>query len=193
MCSIMGYAGKDLKLEELLVGFEKTKSRGPDMSRTLETPAGYLFFHRLAIMGLEETGMQPFTLGRDAVVCNGELYGFRPLKKALEEKGYVFHSGSDCEILLPLYREHGLDMFQMLDAEFALVLYDGERDRLIAARDPIGIRPLYWGDSATGKKLFASEPKNLVGLCPEIRPWALLGRGAAGVLSRPCRGGILLS
>ena len=85
MCSIMGYAGKDLKLEELLVGFEKTKSRGPDMSRTLETPAGYLFFHRLAIMGLEEAGMQPFTLGRDAVVCNGELYGFRPLKKALEE------------------------------------------------------------------------------------------------------------
>ena len=171
MCSIMGYAGKDLKLEELLVGFEKTKSRGPDMSRTLETPSGYLFFHRLAIMGLEEAGMQPFTLGRDAVVCNGELYGFRPLKKALEEKGYVFHSGSDCEILLPLYREHGLDMFQMLDAEFALVLYDGERDRLIAARDPIGIRPLYWGDSATGKKLFASEPKNLVGLCSEIRPF----------------------
>ena len=92
MCSIMGYAGKDLKLEELLVGFEKTKSRGPDMSRTLETPSGYLFFHRLAIMGLEEAGMQPFTLGRDAVVCNGELYGFRPLKKALEEKGYVFAS-----------------------------------------------------------------------------------------------------
>ena len=171
MCSIMGYTGKDLPMKELLVGFEKTRSRGPDQSRIMETPSGTLMFHRLAIMGLEESGMQPFTLGRDAVVCNGELYGFRPLKAALEEKGYVFHSGSDCEILLPLYREYGLSMFQMLDAEFALILYDGSKDRFIAARDPIGIRPLYWGESVSGKKVFASEPKNLVGLCKEIRPF----------------------
>ena len=53
------------------------------------------------------------------MVCNGELYGFRPVKKALEDKGYVFHSDSDCEILLPLYEEYGTDMFAMLDAEFA--------------------------------------------------------------------------
>lgn len=171
MCSIMGYTGKDMKLEKLLEGFERTKSRGPDMSRMLETPSGALFFQRLAIMGLEESGMQPFTLGGDAVVCNGELYGFRVLKRELEAKGYRFKSDSDCELLLPLYREYGVDMFPMLDAEFALILYDGERDQYIAARDPIGIRPLYYGKSESGKMLFASEAKNLVGLTKEIFPF----------------------
>ena len=56
MCSIMGYTAKDIRLEDLRKGFDKTVSRGPDMSRTLETPAGWLFFHRLAIMGLTEEG-----------------------------------------------------------------------------------------------------------------------------------------
>ena len=80
------------------------------------------------------------------MVCNGELYGFRPLRERLKEK-YAFASESDCEILLPLYREYGLEMFRALDAEFALVLYDARKNRLIAARDPIGIRPLYYGGS----------------------------------------------
>ncbi len=106
------------------------------------------------------------------MVCNGEIYGFRALKRQLEEKGYSFHSGSDCEILLPLYREYGLEMFARLDAEFALHhLRCPERDELIAARDPIGIRPLYYGYDRDGAIVFASEPKNLVGLCKEIRPF----------------------
>lgn len=171
MCSIMGYTGKDLKLQALMDGFSKTKSRGPDLSRMAETPSGYLFFHRLSIMGPEESGMQPFVRGRDMAVCNGELYGFRALKRELEGKGYRFQSGSDCELILPLYREYGLDMFRMLDAEFALILYDGEKDVYIAARDPIGIRPLYYGKSAGGHMLFASEPKNLVGLTGKIMPF----------------------
>jgi len=104
-------------------------------------------------------------------VCNGEIYGFRPLKRQLQEKGYTFKSGSDCEILLPLYREYGLEMFARLDAEFALVLYDGKTDSLIAARDPIGIRPLFYGYDRSGGIVFASEAKNLVGLCREIRPF----------------------
>ena len=108
MCSIMGYTDKDVALSELLAGFNRTVSRGPDMSRCIETKSGYLFFHRLAIMGLDESGMQPFELDGDVVVCNGELYGFRTLKKMLEEKFYTFKSDSDCELLLPLYREHGL-------------------------------------------------------------------------------------
>ena len=171
MCSIMGYTAKDLRLEDLTRGFARTKSRGPDASRTLETPAGWLFFHRLAIMGLTESGMQPFTLGGSSVVCNGELYGFRAMRAALAEKGYAFESDSDCEILLPLYREYGVDMFAMLDAEFAMILYDAETGGFLAARDPIGIRPLYYGYSASGHILFASEPKNLVGLCAKIMPF----------------------
>ncbi len=171
MCSIMGYTAKDLRMEDLMHGFAQTASRGPDASRTLETPSGWLFFHRLAIMGLTESGMQPFTLDGSSVVCNGELYGFRTMREALIQKGYAFQSDSDCEILLPLYREYGVSMFEMLDAEFALILYDAQTDSFIAARDPIGIRPLYYGYSDTGHILFASEPKNLVGLCAKIMPF----------------------
>ena len=133
-------------------------------------PCGYLGFQRLSIMGLDERGMQPFCLDGDYVVCNGELYGFRPLRERLKEK-YAFASESDCEILLPLYREYGLEMFRALDAEFALVLYDARKNRLIAARDPIGIRPLYYGAIKGGGMAFASEPKDLVGLCETILPF----------------------
>ena len=171
MCSIMGYTAKDIRLEDLLKGFDKTVSRGPDMSRTLETSAGWLFFHRLAIMGLTEEGMQPFELDGSAVVCNGELYGFRSVKEELRRKGYTFKSDSDCEILLPLYKEEGAEMFKKLDAEFALIIYDAETDSFIAARDPIGIRPLYYGYSESGHIMFASEPKSLVGLCHRVMPF----------------------
>jgi asparagine synthase (glutamine-hydrolysing) len=122
-------------------------------------------------MGLHPEGMQPFALGHDLVVCNGELYGFRPVKKMLEEKGYTFESGSDCEIILPLYHEYGCEMFAKLDAEFAMVIYDGKTGSLIAARDPIGIRPLYYGYDESGAIIFASEPRALVGLCAEICPF----------------------
>ena len=106
MCAIMGYTAKDIPASALLRSFAATKSRGPDDSRTLETASGTLLFHRLAIMGVHPEGMQPFTSpDGSAVVCNGELYGFRTLKRELEAKGYVFASGSDCELLLPLWRE----------------------------------------------------------------------------------------
>ena len=170
MCSIMGFSKKTRTKAEILPYFDRTRSRGPDMSRIVETPSGWLCFHRLAIMGLTPAGMQPFSLDGDYVVCNGEIYGFRPLKRKLSEK-YTFQSGSDCEILLPLYRELGLEMFAQLDAEFALILYDSRTDSLVAARDPIGIRPLYYGYDTDGGIVFASEAKNLVGLCREIRPF----------------------
>lgn len=170
MCSIFGIQGKAVDPTVLKECFDRTISRGPDMSRFIEIPCGYLGFHRLAIMGLDERGMQPFQLDDDYVVCNGELYGFRPMRARLMEK-YDIRSESDCEILLPLYREYGLEMFRTLDAEFALILYDAQRNSLIAARDPIGIRPLYYGVLEDGGMAFASEPKNLVGLCETILPF----------------------
>ena len=171
MCSIMGFEKKAVGKEELQPFFDRTVSRGPDMSRIVETPSGRLCFHRLAIMGLTPEGMRPFQLDGDYLVCNGEIYGFRPLKRQLQEKGYTFKSGSDCEILLPLYREYGLEMFSRLDAEFALIIYDSKTDSLVAARDPIGIRPLFYGVDRAGGMVFASEAKNLVGLCKEVRPF----------------------
>ena len=171
MCCIMGYTGHDLPAAEFKEYLLRTVSRGPDDQRVIEGPFGLMGFGRLAIMGLTPEGMQPFTRGADCVVCNGELYGFRFEKAILQRAGYKFQSGSDCEILLPLYYEYGLDMFRHMDAEFALILYDSRKDRLIAARDPIGIRPLYYGYDRAGAIVFASEPKNLVGLCREICPF----------------------
>ena len=170
MCSIMGFTSPFLTPEAVKPFFDRTLSRGPDQSRMEPAGSGMLCFHRLAIMGLTEEGMQPFHLGDDMVVCNGELYGFRPIREELSKK-YTFRSQSDCEIILPLYREYGLKMFSMLDAEFAMILYDGEKDSLIAARDPIGIRPLFYGYLSDGSIIFASEAKNLIGLCKEVCPF----------------------
>ena len=154
-----------------MTGFLRTHSRGPDDMRLLDTGNGLLGFQRLSIMGLTPSGMQPFSLDGSHVVCNGEIYGFAVLREELRKKGYTFESDSDCEVLLPLYREYGVEMFGMLDAEFALILYDGETGEFIAARDPIGIRPLYYGRDAQGAMIFASEPINLVGLTEKIRPF----------------------
>lgn len=163
MCSIFCCTSRQIDKAQMQRCFDKTVSRGPDMTALDSTPSGYMGFHRLAVMGLNAEGMQPFWMGKNMLVCNGEIYGFRALRRDLEAKGYVFHSKSDCEILLPLYAEYGVNMFSMLDAEFALVLYDGNTGEYIAARDPIGIRPLYYGYLAGGEIVFASEPKNLVG------------------------------
>ncbi len=170
MCSIMGYDGKDVALDEFKRALDATISRGPDDTRIVETESAILGFHRLAIMGLTEEGMQPFSLDGDYCVCNGEIYGFRPIKEKLQAK-YSFKSDSDCEILLPLYRELGLDMFRTLDSEFAMVIYDGSKKSLIAARDPIGIRPLFYGYCKSGKIAFASEAKNLMPLCEKVMPF----------------------
>lgn len=170
MCSVMGYCDSGLLLEEFQKYFQRTVSRGPDDSRITDTGKGFLGFHRLAIMGLTPSGMQPFSLHGNHLVCNGEIYGFERIKKQLLGK-YSFESDSDCEILLPLYEEYGTDMFAMLDAEFACILYDSKTQEYIAARDPIGIRPLYYGRDSKGVMVFASEPKNLVGLCEHIMPF----------------------
>ena len=157
MCSIIGYCGPVADLGAFQRGFGRTVSRGPDDSRVLRAGDGLLGFHRLSIMGLTPEGMQPFEREGSCCVCNGEIYGFERLRKILEGKGYAFRSGSDCEILLPLYREYGTAMFAMLDAEFACVIYDGTAGEFIAARDPIGIRPLYYGHDRSGSAVFASE------------------------------------
>ncbi len=171
MCSIMAYCGSCADPDKFKKGFDRTVSRGPDKSRIINTGNGLLGFHRLAIMGLTCSGMQPFGMDGSYVVCNGELYGFAAQRELLREKGYSFQSDSDCEIILPMYKEYGTDMFAMLDAEFACVLYDGQTKEFIAARDPIGIRPLYYGYDERDVIVFASEPKNLVGLCERIMPF----------------------
>lgn len=169
MCSFLVYTGNDISKEEFAESLKKIKYRGPDMTKIIEED-GMWGFNRLSIMGLEESGMQPFIKRKQKVVCNGELYGFRKTKEELIKKGYSFNSNSDCELLLPLYKEYGLKMFEKLDAEYACVLYDGEN--YIASRDPIGIRPMFYGFSKKSQKImFASEAKALVELCDNINPF----------------------
>ena len=171
MCTILCYAGGAVGPEELRGYLLRAQHRGPDDARLARTPFGYLGFARLAIMGLTPEGMQPFEDGGSWAACNGEIYGFRPLRRELEAKGYRFRSDSDCEVLLPLWREHGCDMFRRLDAEFACVLYDGQSGSLVAARDPIGIRPLFYGRAKAGGIAFASEAIELEGWVEEIHPF----------------------
>ena len=166
----MGSFAANLTAEEFKEGFDRSVSRGPDETRVISPDDGVMMgFHRLAIMGLTEEGMQPFSLNGNFLVCNGEIYGFRKLKKELE-KDYSFRSDSDCEILLPLYEKYGVGMFGMLDAEYALIIYDKNSKKLLAARDPIGIRPLFYG-YRDGGIVFASVAENLVGLCKKIMPF----------------------
>ena len=166
----MGYCGSGVTFDVFKQHFDATKSRGPDDTRIVDTGKGLLGFHRLSIMGLHPEGMQPFELHGSYLVCNGEIYGFDKFKAELS-KTYHFISESDCEVLLPLYEKYGVDMFAMLDAEYALILFDAKSGSFVAARDPIGIRPLYYGYDKAGVILFASEPKSLVGLTDKIMPF----------------------
>ncbi len=163
MCVVMAWCGGTDE-EALQRALDKAASRGPDDSRVLKTEGGLLGFRRLSIMGLTPEGMQPFTLENCAVVCNGELYGFEAVREDLKKLGYSFRSDSDCEILLPMYFKYGVDCFSRLDAEYACVIYDGRKKEWIAARDPIGIRPLYYAYDKAGNIIFASEPKCLISL-----------------------------
>ena len=168
MCGIIVSTDVLTKLEDFKKGLKALYDRGPDDSKVVDTGAGLLGFQRLAIMGLTKDGMQPFEKNGKYVVCNGELYGFRVVKKEFEKKGYTFVSDSDCELLLPLYEEYGLDMFVGLDAEFALVMYDPKLG-YIAARDPIGIRPLFYGYTDNGKICFGSTVSSLLPICKDIK------------------------
>ena len=171
MCSIIGLEKRDYEMSKLQEYFDRTYLRGPDGCQWAITKEGILGFRRLAIMGLTDAGMQPFELNGNLVVCNGEIYGFRQLKEELC-KEYVFKSESDCEILLPLYELLGVEMFKRLDAEFALILYDAKKDKLIAARDPIGIRPLFYGKSKKSScMIFGSEPRIIIDMVDKVLPF----------------------
>ena len=172
MCAIIGFEDKNAiereKAEECLA---RLTSRGPDMTRMEEAGNTLLGFNRLAIMGLTSYGMQPFSYKDNKVVCNGELYCWREQRMELIGKGHKFVSNSDCEIILPLFEEYGVSLFGKLDAEFAMVIYDHSTGKLIAARDPIGIRPLFYGYLENGSIVFCSEPKGIVDIVKEVFPF----------------------
>src|SRR3954454_6525739 len=135
--------------------------RGPDSDGSfVDGPAG-LAARRLAIIDLE-TGDQPIANedGTIHVVQNGELYNYRELRAGLERAGHRFSTHGDTEVLVHLYEEHGEGFAALLRGMFAVALWDAPRGRLVLARDPYGIKPLYYRDVG-GELAFASELRSL--------------------------------
>lgn len=148
---------------------KRIRHRGPDWSGNLTVNSTILCHERLAIVGLD-AGAQPITSddGDYSLAVNGEIYNHIKLRDEL--KDYKFKSLSDCEPIIPLYKKYGLDAPKYLDGMFAWVLYDKPADRIVAARDPIGITTLYMGKSSKSPKTryFASELKCLIDECDEV-------------------------
>ncbi len=175
MCGLFGALVDTKKIPEFSQAFEDLKHRGPDATKLIHLNSQVtLGFHRLAIMDTSHAGDQPFKdPERDIwVLCNGEIYNYKKLKQKYIST-FPFASGSDCEVLLPLYRQYGIThLSSQLDAEFACVIWDGEKKKLLAARDPIGIRPLFFGYTHyDGSIAFASEAKVLHEICHTVKPF----------------------
>jgi len=171
MCGIIVSSGGKKELSKLKEGHLITKKRGPDSSSIIIENDNVFMFNRLSIMGLTENGMQPFKYEGNTLVANAEIYNYKEIKKELSDR-YNFISESDCEVLLPLYKELGMSMFKYLDAEFAIVLYDKNKKKLIAARDPLGIRPLFYGFIKKSNDIvFSSEVKGIIESVEKVFPF----------------------
>lgn len=167
MCGIIVSTSKE---PDSLSLRKKLDNRGPDQSKIVIVDDISFSFHRLAIMDLDDTGMQPFQYKGCTLVANAEIYNYKEIKEQVNEYEYV--GDSDCEVLLPFYQIFKEDFFQYLDAEFAIVIYDSNTKSVIAGRDPIGIRPLFYGYHKKDKKiLFASEVKALFSIVDKVFPF----------------------
>lgn len=173
MCGILGIfdlkrPAEDLRPQALQMS-RRQRHRGPDWSGIFVTPNAILVHERLAIVD-PTSGKQPLfsSDGVLALAVNGEIYNHRELRKNLSEP-YEFLTHSDCEIILALYRQKGLNFFDDLNGIFAFALYDQTDDSYLIARDHMGIIPLYMGWDEFGDFYVASELKTLVGVCRKIQ------------------------
>ena len=147
----------------------RMRHRGPDWSGVWANDRAILVHERLAIVGVD-SGAQPLLSpdGKQVLAVNGEIYNHRALR-APREASYAFATHSDCEVILPLYRERGADFLNELEGMFAFVLWDEERRQWLIGRDPIGIIPLYYGHDAHGNLYVASELKALAPVCKDAQ------------------------
>jgi len=186
MCGITaifayGESAPDVSLGELDAITASMRSRGPDAGATWVSPkrrAG-LGNRRLAIIDLSDEGTQPmFDVEREVVIAfNGEIYNYRELRASLERGGARFHSRTDTEVLLQLYRRDGERMLGLLRGMYAFAIWDTRAGRMFVARDPYGLKPLYYADDGATIRL-ASEVKAL--LAGGAVPRTIDPAGAAG-------------
>jgi len=184
MCGIFSIFSSSLPeadlRKELITCSQKLRHRGPDWSgyKVIQADAANniplahgIGHERLAIMD-PESGSQPLVSrdGNVIVAANGEIYNFKELYASLKTS-YTPMTGSDCEVILPLYSEHGgtLEMVRNLRGMFSFILYDKKADTYLVARDHIGITPLYIGWGNDGSVYVSSEMKSLIGECNKFQ------------------------
>ncbi|MBP3285339.1 MAG: asparagine synthase B [Prevotella sp.] len=150
---------------------QKIRHRGPDWSGIYCGDSAILAHERLSIVDPESGGQPLFSPDRKQVLAvNGEIYNHQDIRRQFAGK-YDFQTGSDCEVILALYREKGIDFLEDISGIFAFVLYDEEKDTFLIARDPIGVIPLYIGYDDDGTVYVASELKALEGQCQRYEPF----------------------
>ena len=161
---------KELRQKALRMS-QKIRHRGPDWSGIYCGKSAILAHERLSIVDPESGGQPLFSSdGKHVLTVNGEIYNHKEIRQLYEGK-YDFQTGSDCEVILALYRDKGIDFLEELSGIFAFVLYDEEKDEFLIARDPIGVIPLYIGFDEDGTVYVASELKALEGQCDRYEPF----------------------
>ena len=157
--------------EKALAMSRKIRHRGPDWSGIYCGGSAILAHERLSIVDPESGGQPLFSPdGKQVLAVNGEIYNHKDIRAKYEGK-YDFQTGSDCEVILALYKEKGIGFLEDLSGIFAFALYDEARDEFLIARDPIGVIPLYIGYDADGTVYVASELKALEGECEHYEPF----------------------
>ena len=157
--------------EKALKMSQKIRHRGPDWSGIYSGGSAILAHERLSIVDPESGGQPLFSPDKKQVLAvNGEIYNHQEIRRRYAGK-YDFQTGSDCEVILALYREKGIHFLEDLSGIFAFVLYDEEKDEFLIARDPIGVIPLYIGYDSDGKVYVGSELKALEGQCETYEPF----------------------
>ena len=175
MCGIVGLFNIQEQSEELrkkaLKMSQKIRHRGPDWSGIYCGRTAILAHERLSIVD-PQSGKQPLFSpdGKHILAVNGEIYNHQDIRKAMAGK-FEFQTGSDCEVILALYQEKGIDFLEDLSGIFSFALYDEEKDEFLIARDPIGVIPLYIGFDSNGMVYVASELKALEGQCEKYEPF----------------------
>ena len=150
---------------------QKIRHRGPDWSGIYCGGSAILAHERLSIVDPESGGQPLYSSDNNQILAvNGEIYNHQEIRQRYNGI-YDFKTGSDCEVILALYRDKGINFLEDLNGIFAFVLYDEEKDEYLIARDPIGVIPLYIGYDREGKVYVASELKALEGQCEHYEPF----------------------
>ncbi len=157
--------------EKALRMSQKLRHRGPDWSGIYSGGSAILAHERLSIVD-PESGRQPLFSpdGKQVLAVNGEIYNHQEIRRRYAGR-YDFQTGSDCEVILALYRDKGINFLEDISGIFAFALYDEEKDEFLIARDPIGVIPLYIGYDSCGMVYVASELKALEGQCDRYEPF----------------------